>query len=105
MSHHQHFARNHRNERGDTVSNTETVTTATTAGAYEAEVHASADALEPSENGYGTAEDILASIAEVEEIVVPEWGHKRYRVRGMTGTETERYQASLVSMRNGVWTQ
>lgn len=51
---------------------------------------------------FGTIEDILEAEAPVEEVIVPEFGGKKFRVRGMSGAERERYEQALgVYSKNG----
>ncbi len=45
---------------------------------------------------YGTREDVLtASDIVTEDIFVPEWKNKWYRVRGLTGNERDNYEQSM----------
>lgn len=51
---------------------------------------------------YGGRDDILGALdLPIEEIQVSEWADRWYRVRGLTGDERDRYEQSLVRMKNG----
>lgn len=52
-----------------------------------------------AEKIYGSREDILAALdIEIEDIHIPEWGDRWYRVRGLTGDERDAYEQSIVTM-------
>lgn len=57
----------------------------------------------PEGRKYGSREDILDSADHLtEDVFVPEFGERWYRIRGLSGTERERYENSLgVYSKNG----
>lgn len=53
---------------------------------------------------YGGRDDILeADDRLTEEVFVPEFGNKTYLVRGLTGQESEKFQAGLGYVKDGRW--
>lgn len=53
---------------------------------------------------YGGRDDILDADDRVyEDVVVPEFGGKTYRVRSLTGAERERYESGLGYVKGGRW--